>query len=188
VNWIVFALVAWVLFGLELGLRDLLAIGPGGIAPSFVLPLVVYVALSAPGRTAVWAAAALGLVMDLTRVVDLEGGGVTTVAGPYVLAYAGGAYALLVVRPLMYRRNPLTVAVLTGGAGVMAQIVVVALTTVRSVYDPVAFSPAAELMVRLASAVYSVLTGGLVAMALMPLTDLFRFQHVTGGFGRRPPR
>ena len=35
-NWLVLAISGWILFGLELGARDLLAVGPGRVAPSFV--------------------------------------------------------------------------------------------------------------------------------------------------------
>lgn len=37
-NWIVFILNAWVLLGLEIGLKDALRIGETPVAPSFVMP------------------------------------------------------------------------------------------------------------------------------------------------------
>jgi len=187
-NWLVFAVVAWVLFGLELGLRELLSIGPGGVSPSFVVPLLVFVGLSAPPRTVLWAGASLGLVSDLLRTVDVEGGAVATVVGPGVIGFTMAGYALIAVRPLLYRRNPLTIAVLSGACVMVAEVVVVALTGVRGSYDELAYSPGPELVVGMLSGLYSVASGGLVSLGLLPLTDLFRFQHGTPGFGRRPAR
>ena len=54
-NWIVFLVVSWFAFGLEAGF-DALRLAPGDVAPSFVIPIIVYIALSAPAKHALWAA------------------------------------------------------------------------------------------------------------------------------------
>ena len=50
-TWAVFAIAAWLLMGAELGVRHALALGPSWVAPSFVVPLLVFVAMFAqPAR------------------------------------------------------------------------------------------------------------------------------------------
>lgn len=179
-NWLVLAVTGWILFGLELGMRDLLAIGPGRVAPSFIAALVAVVALSAPARTALWAGLALGLVADLTRLVDQPDGGVTTIVGPYALGFMLGAHLVVTIRGALMRRNPLTVGFATMALVAIAQVVVVALTTLRSFYEPIVWSAGSELLLRLGSAVYSGLAAILLSLVLLPLSELLGFAHAPG--------
>lgn len=186
-NWLAFAIATWVLFGLELGLRDLLQLGPQPIAPSFVFPLVVFVALMAPHRTTLWAALILGLLTDLTRVVTTDGGNVTVV-GPYALGYLLGAQFVLTVRGLVIRHNPLTMVPLAILAGAIAQVVVTALHTMRAIYDPVQWAAVQELLWRLLAALYTGGTAFALSLVLFPLAGVFGFVQQTQGRGAYPRR
>ena len=97
-NWIVFALAAWVAFGLEIGLRPLISPGDGSIAPSFVIPLLVYTSLWAPARTALWGALILGLGADLLSNIDLAPSGSATIIGPRAIGYLLAAVSFFTLR------------------------------------------------------------------------------------------
>lgn len=173
-SWILFSIVAWFILGLELALRELLQVGPGGIAPNFVLPLMVFVALWAPARVAIGAAFCLGLLVDLTGPILIDG--VTqTVAGPHALGYMLGAALVLNTRGAVMRRNPVTLIVLTILAGVVCSLVVVFLHSIRDLYEPFAWRPTAELLVRLASSLYSALAAAILGIILFALLPLFGF-------------
>lgn len=186
-NWPLFVLVSWVIFGLELGLRDALRLGPTPVAPSFVVPLLVFVSISAPAGTLRIACLALGLVTDLTFPVELrDAGAPATIIGPHALAYLLAGQLVLSMRSMMIRRNPLTVAFLSVIAGAVAQIVVVAMLTVRWIFgDPIVWNPTHELFTRLGGALACAVTGLVVAAVLSPLAP-FLGLHLAAA--RRFPR
>jgi cell shape-determining protein MreD len=181
VNWITFLIIAWVAFGLEVGLRDALRLAPGDIAPSFVVPLIVYIALSAPAKHALWAALFLGALIDLTWLVPRDDLAESSVLGPHALGAIIAAQGVLAVRGSVIRRHLLTLVILSIAAAAVMAIVVVAFMTLREAYgDPIRFSPTGELGTRLLIAVY---TGGTaIAWALiMRLIDpAFQFQNERG--------
>jgi hypothetical protein len=47
VNWLAYIVLLWIFLGLEKGLRDALALGSSGVAPSFVFIIVTMVAIYA---------------------------------------------------------------------------------------------------------------------------------------------
>jgi len=169
-NWLVAAVVIWVTFGLELGLRDALRLGSGDIGPSFVAVLATYIALHAPPRTAQWAALLLGLLADLTWQLERAGGGAAYTLGGTALGLWLGTRLVLASRGSLRRSHPLTLLAMTIAAAAVTQIVITALFTARSIYgDPLPWSPSAELGRRLLSAVYS---GGLALVLWVPLRVL----------------
>src|SRR3954462_9918974 len=100
-NWMLFAVLAWVFLGLEKGLRDALGLGSTGIAPSFVFALLTFVAMSAPRTIVIWAAIVLGILMDLVFEVPLrQFGGTVTMLGPHALAYALASQLIISMRGL----------------------------------------------------------------------------------------
>lgn len=175
-SWVAFGVLAWIVLGLELGLRELLQLGAAGIAPSFVLPLMVFVALWAPTWTSVGAAMLLGLLLDLVSPVALEGGGGAVVVGPHVLGMLLGAALVLNLRQVVIRRNPLTQLVLTILAGGAVGVVVVFLHAVRALHDPIDFAPAGQLFSKLGTAGYSGLSALALSLVLFPLAPLFQFE------------
>ncbi|MCC6425266.1 MAG: hypothetical protein IT435_00465 [Phycisphaerales bacterium] len=170
-NWIVFALSGWVLLGLELGLKDSLRIGDAPVAPSFVMPLAVVIALAAPSTTALWAAIVLGMTLDLTNTLEVMGGGLPRyVLGPYALGYALAAQLVLTMRGLMIRKNILTVGFLSLFCSLVSNIVVTAIFAIRSRYDvEIQFDATQQLIWRLGSSLYTGLVGLALGTVLLPL-------------------
>lgn len=170
-NWPVFAILAYLLLGLERGLRDALAIGP--VQPSFLLALGAYIALSAPPMHAVWACLVLGLTLDLTGGWPMLAGAAQPLIGPYALGAVLMAQVILTLRGKLVRHHLATLSVLTLFGVIATQIVVVALLTIQKITGaPLAFQPGGELLVRLGSAGYTALLAlplGLLLIAIAPL-------------------
>lgn len=187
-NWLVFAIVGWVMFGLELGMADALQLGVSGIAPSFVMILLVVVAASTPRNTAIWAAIAIGLFLDLTHKAPSPAGArPIIVIGPYVLACLMAAYTVLTMRAMVFRRNVLAMAFLSMFGAAMAGVVVTAVYAVRHFYDGqhIEIHALPELGRRLASAVYTGAIAIVVAPALQWLAPLFGFPQAGSRERRR---
>lgn len=175
-NWVVFAIGAWLLFGAELGVRS--ALGPSWMAPSFVLPLLVFVALFAGPTTVYWAALALGLMTDLTNLVEAgEGAGRLVVLGPYAIGYLVAGQLVLTLRGVMIRRNPLTLAFLAVMASVVAHIVVVAFMTAHALYgEAFVWSAGREVAQRLGVSVATGVSALALSLVLFPLSPALGFQ------------
>ncbi|MEX2671184.1 MAG: hypothetical protein WD294_03625 [Phycisphaeraceae bacterium] len=124
-NWLIFIIAAYVLLALESGLRMLLQVG--GVAPSFVLVLALYVGLMAPSAVVPWAFLILGLLVDLQPGPVRDG----TLIGPMALGYLAGSYVVLQLRTLVFRESVLALAVLVLVVGIFIQLVYVALLTMR---------------------------------------------------------
>ncbi|TVQ63802.1 MAG: hypothetical protein EA378_00730 [Phycisphaerales bacterium] len=174
-NWLVFAIAAWFVLGLEVGLKDIFQLGPTAIAPSFVVPLAVFIALAAPPRQTLWACLILGLGMDLTARVA---GSPSVVVGPYALGFLLMGQLVLAARGLMIRRNPLSLVLLSVLGSIVASIVVVAIYTIRGlVFGPEPFPAGQQLVTRVLAALYTVLTAFGMSLLLLPAAGLFGFPH-----------
>jgi len=174
-RWSLVLLVAAILLGLEQAVKGPLAVGSTTIAPSFVIPLVVFIALFAPPLTAMWTALLVGLVVDLATVWS---NGVTelVVVGPSALGYLIGAYFVLTVRALLYRRNPITLMAMSVVAAALAGVFFVAVHSIRMMYtDAYSFPALTELGHRLLASVYTGAAGLVMAFALFPMMPLFGF-------------
>lgn len=185
-RWPVVVMVGYVLVGLQMGLvNEFLRLGHTNAVPSLIVPFVVFVALFAPPLPALWTALLLGLTIDLASP---RGTGVI-IAGPHALGFTLAAYLVITVRPIMMRRNPLTLMVLSIIASALAQLVVVAIFSFRGIYpDPFAWFPMRELIERLLSSLYTGATGLLLAFVLFPTMPMFGFNdaHLRRPLGRRP--
>lgn len=163
--------LGWLCLGLETGLKSTLAFrfGPVTAAPSFVVPLAVFVGVCATPFQVLWTCLGLGLAMDLLSPMDAGPSSTITVAGPHALGLLIAGQFVLLTRGLMIRRNPLTIVALSIPAAFLMHIVVVAFFTFRQFYSPLPnWSTSAELGNRLWS---SVLTGGsalVLSILLMP--------------------
>lgn len=165
-NWVVFGLFAWLMLGLESGFRQALQIGDLNIAPSFVIILLVFVALWARPIHALWAGLLLGAALDMLNLVTTKSGEETAILGPWALGGLVAAYTVLNFRVMMFRRNPLTMAFLCAVAGGIASIIAMAILALRAFYDPIVIlSASRELGQRLGSAVYT----GVISIAIGPV-------------------
>lgn len=188
-NWTVVAVFAYLLLGLDLAVSPALAFGPTGVAPSFLIPLVAFIALHAPPLPALWFALVMGALIDLTGPIPTtDGRPAVTTLGPMALGYLAAAYVALTSRGLLVRRNPLTLIVLSVIIAAVAHLIATTLLTFRSFYDPVLmWSPAEQLGRRMMSALYTAGTSAVMTAILTPLTGLFGFhdQHSNRRIQRR---
>ncbi len=188
-NRVVFALVAWIFIGLEGGLRDALQVGQLNIAPSFVLVLATMVALWASPSAAMGAAVVLGLALDmLYQVPHAHGTGDVVVLGPHALGFMLGAFLVLNLRAIAFRKNTLTLAVLCVLSGVCGALVVTAALSLRALYDPIEIGrPIAELGQRFASACATFVLALPVGFVLTRARRVFGFASDRRGTFRIEP-
>jgi len=139
VRWGVFLIAALLFVALDISFMSVFAIG--SITPQLTPILATFVALAAPRVTVMWACLLLGLLLDLCPPPIGEGLNAFQIAGPRALGYFFAANLLLPLRTMVFRRNPLTLAVLTVLFAVAASLVVVMIWTIRSSYPdaPVVF-------------------------------------------------
>lgn len=132
-RWPVFALLVYLLLALQIGLADSAAIDTayGRLQPWMLLPLAVFVGMSASPYVAITAWAICGLMLDLTTTWSTG----LTLIGPNALGYLAGGYVLLQFRTMMIRRHPLALASMTLLCGIGVQLIVVAIMTFRSIYE-----------------------------------------------------
>lgn len=170
-NWIVFLIGAWLTFGLETGLRDGLQLGPTGAAPSFVMIYIVFISLSAPKRTAVFASMTLGIVLDLTRATpSADGLSIVWSIGPMALGAVLASYTTVMVRGVLYQRNPLAAPIVVFAASFLAWLVVNGVFTARSWYDPAIDHSAMLTLARdFVSALYTALVALTLGLLLRPI-------------------
>lgn len=144
-RWLVFSIVAWFFLGLELGFADAFQVGHGAAQPSFVMILLVFVALWTTTGHVVVASLVLGLILDLVFVVPLKAGDTIVILGPHALGCLLGAYTARTMRGLMFRRGALAVGFLAMVATMIACVVVTACLKFRSFYEPLDIAPSARL-------------------------------------------
>ncbi len=177
-NWLVFMLLALAALILNEGLAPLWSLGQ--VTPMLPLILLAYVALLAPPRAVLWAALVLGVLVDLMQG-PVAG---VLVLGPTALAYFVGGLIILQYRGMVFRDSAVSLAVTTLVAGVMVQLIVVALYSLRAATflggDTLeAWSATAELWIRFQMVLYTAVLAWPVGMVLYRLTPIF-------GFGPRP--
>lgn len=175
-NWLIFILIAWLCFGLELALGPVFDAGSRGVQPSMVVPLLVFVAMNAPRKPTMWAAILLGLVMDLLSPIPAVNGGTATIVGPHALGYLLGAHFVLAVRGMLIRRNPLTMIVMSILVMIIAQVVYVAIFAARDLgNDPLIWDSGVQLRQRFFSSLYTGLSALLLSFLFFALGPVFGF-------------
>lgn len=175
-NWFVFILIAWVCFGLELALLPVFDAGSGGVHPSMVVPLLVFVAINAPRKPTLWCAIMLGIIMDLLRPIPAVDGGTFTVIGPHALGYLLGVHFIMAVRGMLIRRNPLTMVVMSILVMLIAQIVVIAIFTTRGLGDSsLVWDAGTKLQQGVFSSLYTGISALLLSFLFFALGPFFGF-------------
>lgn len=137
-RWGVFLVAALLALACDTSLLSLFSIGT--VVPMATPTLAVFVALSAPRMTALWAALWLGLLLDLASPMADGEGRAVFIAGPHALGFVFAANLVIPLRSMVIRRNPFTLGVLAALFAVAASLVVVAISVARSWY-PGALSP-----------------------------------------------
>ena len=186
-RWAVFAIAAYLVMVLQVGLAKHLSVSTesGQVQPEFALLLAVLVALAAPVRTAVIAGGILGLLMDLAAspyaLAPAEDAAsaapaAMTLIGPYALGYMAGAYLVVQLRPMLFRQHPLALSAMVLAAGAESHLIVLALLWIRQWYDPIAgFIASEQLVPRGMSLVYTAILGLIAAYPLNWASSLFGF-------------
>lgn len=193
-NWLVFFIGAWLTMGLELGLRDGLALGPTGAAPSFAMIYLVFISLSSPRGTAVWAGLIIGALLDLTRAMPgADGVTIVKAIGPMAVGGALAAYTATIVRSSLYHRNPLAAPIVVALSTFLAHLVAIAFWTMRTWYDPaVELSATRELwrimLIAAFTAVVAFVLGVMLRPILPALASLFMFDVTPSAWRWGSPR
>ncbi|MAE63271.1 MAG: hypothetical protein CMJ18_03280 [Phycisphaeraceae bacterium] len=194
-RWFVFAIAAFIMLSLDQGLRVLLRIpGSDGVAPSFMLVLAVFVMISAPRRTAFWAALTCGLLVDLS--LPRSAGQATDFAliGPMALGYLAGAAVTVELRGLIFRDSPVAFGALVLIAGTFVHLVAVALLTLRGLPYPAfidainGWSAADELVRRFFELLYSAVLAVPLGLLLIWSDRFWAFGPQTTGPSSRARR
>jgi hypothetical protein len=187
-RWSVFAIFAFVLLVLEVGLCPLLHVsgGLGWVCPSFLLILGAFVATWAPGSVVLWAMLILGFLVDLQPLPVGDGVTVAAIIGPHSLGFLLGGFAMLQVRTLFYRDSLLALAAMVFVGGIFVHLAAVALLTARGIAlpflsDPVAgWNTADQLFHRFWQLVYSATAAVPVGYVLRRCQRLFGFEGAKG--------
>ncbi|QQE11240.1 hypothetical protein JD969_17350 [Planctomycetota bacterium] len=130
-NWVIFAIIAYLFLAMQVGLRTLIALPEsfGGMAPSLLLILGVYICLTARSHIALWAMLALGLTTDLITTLNPD----STIIGPAAIGYLLAGFTILQMRGLVFKESVFTLALLTFAAGVFACITITAFYKLRTI-------------------------------------------------------
>jgi rod shape-determining protein MreD len=163
-NWMFFAIAAYLALAVDL------TVGPSlsllGVSPSALLIVLGVVALSASRDNALIAALVLGVLADLFNSA-LPG---SVIIGPHAAGFVVGAYAVLQVRNLLFRRSLVTLAVVVLVAGVFGELVRVSVWSLRGVgflaADP---APGWRPMAELGGGLLMSLLSAVAALVLSPL-------------------
>jgi len=170
-NWLIFAIAAYLAYALDTGLRVLLS--SGGVSPSFLLILAVYLGLLAPHRTVIWSYLVLGILTDLQGVYTAE----HTVLGPAALGYLVGAYAVLQLRGMVFRESIITVSVLSFAAGIFIHLTMLAILKFRALVtgEPMMLSAADALVQGFLHLLYTAAAAVPVGFILLRTTPMWGF-------------
>ncbi len=193
-RWIVLAVAALIGVVFDTGLNEVLRIESlGHVRPSLCAVVAVFVALSAPRTTALWACFVLGLLLDLSHPLTVAENRVMYLIGPYALGYVAGGWMVVSGRAMVFRRRPLTIRVMTVLCLGAAQLVAVGFYVLRSRQwypgGPIFWTETsawAELGVRLLTVLYSGLFAVPVGWLLVQTIGLWGFQ--TGPHRPQPIR
>ena len=178
-KWPLPLLLGYILLALEAPVREALRLGPTHAAPSLVFPLIVFLSLMASSNAALWMAFLIGLAVDLTT---LRAPGAVVVAGPHALGYTAAAYMILTLRPMVMRKNPITMVALSVAGEILAALVVVAVFAVRRTLwhgawsDDLFDSLLSEFGQRCVGACFTGIAAVVLAGAFYPLIPWFGFQ------------
>ena len=152
------------------------------LSPSTTATLVVFVALFAPRSTALWAGMAAGLLMDLSIPAAAAGDQSLIVPGPYAIGFLFGTQLVLLLRSMVFRRNPIAVGLLTTPFLIAVSLAWMAIWLVRGL-DPESILPwsgghaGTQILSRLGWALQSGVVGIAVGWLLLFSWPIWRFDQ-----------
>ncbi|MDP7028751.1 MAG: hypothetical protein QF733_00850 [Phycisphaerales bacterium] len=183
-RWWVLLVLAIIAVGLDSGLMGVFTLrGLGHATPSASACLITFVALQARPRAALWAAWVIGCMLDLS---PSSGGGVGTVAivGPNALGAVAATQVVLLLRPVVFRRRVITMAVVSGLAAICLGLGAATVETVRwwmPWTHALAPPPAGPQVVTIGfSGLYTMLVGLPIGAMLLGTSRFWRFDAPAG--------
>lgn len=184
-RWQIFIVFAYLAVVAEVSFINVLNVGiMGGVTPSVVALLVVFICLFASRLSALSGALLLGALLDLSMpALAGHGGRDIYLVGPYALGLLSGGYLVLQMRTMVFRQRALTLGVLTGICVLTAGVVMTAIYVIRSWYgEGVVYMPQStafgELIKHGAVAIYSALLGIPLGWILLQTLPAWGF-HMT---------
>lgn len=129
-RWSVYAVAILIAASLDASVGSLFAVGE--LRGQFLPAVVVFALLAAPRKLGVRIAMLGGLVADLLSPVVLPTQEVLIVPGPRALGFALGALAVIQLRSLLYRQNPLAGSAATFVFSLLAAVAFVFIFSIRS--------------------------------------------------------
>lgn len=129
-NWSAYIVAVLLALSFDSSVGSVLEIA--GAHPQVLPAVVVFALLSTARRCALRAAMLAGLAADLLAPLVGADGMLVVVPGPRVLGFALGALAVLQLRSLLYRRNPLAGSAATFAFSLLAGIVFIAASLLRA--------------------------------------------------------
>lgn len=160
----------------------------GGVRPWFFPVLLAFISFNAGKRAAWWGALGMGVAYDLASPMALGNHATFVVVGPNALGCLLAAAAAIPLRGVVFKRNPVAVAVLSGALLVVHQIGWFAVWTLRGwLGDPVPWTVGhvgGAMLDAVWAAGYTALVGVPVCLALDRLEWLWGFPPI-GSVARR---
>ncbi len=188
-RWTVFAIMVYLAFAAQEGLRTLLVVGH--TSPNFLLVMFVFVAMHAPRLIVAWAAVAVGLVADLQPLPQADQLADVAVIGPGCLGYLAAGFVVIHLRVMVFRESTMATAALVVASGLFFHLIVVALLTMRGLAWPLGepirgWNAADQLVHRFLEVMYSAVWAVPIAAGLLKIEWLWGFPHHSGGARRHP--
>lgn len=131
-KWIIFVPVLLVALVLDVSFMGALEIG--GVSPRLVVVVTAFVAMHAESGSVTWAALLAGVLMDLSDPSMTGPRAPLYLIGSHTLGFFFGAQAVLSVRGIVVRRNPISVGAMSLVLGIAAGLFWTAWWTMRSWY------------------------------------------------------
>lgn len=152
----------------------------GDVHPLSTATLVVFVSLFAPRRTALWGSLVAGLLLDLVTPAVFDGNQAFHLPGPYALGFVFGTQLVILLRSMVFRRNPFAVGLLTAPFLVAASLAYMAIWSIRGLYPETSVpwagdSAVDELFRRFGIALYSGAFGIPMGWLLLFTWPIWRF-------------
>ncbi|MCH2142391.1 MAG: hypothetical protein MK077_05280 [Phycisphaerales bacterium] len=182
-RWIAFLIAAMIAVAIDSGLVGVFTIRPlASATPSLAAVLLAFVALQTRPSTARWAAWVLGIMLDLSPTAAGAVGGIPII-GPRTLGCIAAVQVILLVRPVLFRRRIVTIAVMSGVTWATIGLIAAAVETIRwwlPWTHAMAPPPAStRVLTVLASAVYTAVLGLPIGALLVGTAGLWRFEAVS---------
>jgi hypothetical protein len=173
-RWWVFLPAMAIALSLDVAFMPVLALGP--FEPRLWPVVLAFCAMYASRESTLWAALVTGLWLDAAHATVVANAAdpvpsAVPIIGPHVLACLAGAWPVLELRAVLYRRNVLAIAFAAGTCAAASALAFVALAGIRAAYaDTVPLwgtgSGAAAVGIDLGSALYTAVLGLLPARLL----------------------